>query len=417
MFDIDKWHEILSAMKENKTRTFLTAFSVATGIFMLVILLGATKGLENGVKQTFSSNAQNSMQIYGGRTKLAHKGTPAGKRIYLKNSDYKSLGENFKEIEEICAMVNVPITGMISYKKNYGSFDVSAIHHNFNAIRNLDIVEGRFLNEIDISRFRKVVAIQQEAKDILFPNMEAIGEYVKINDISFKVIGVFKTNEFNDNSRDVYIPISVAQSVFTKDDKLRRISFTMGPIGLKESKKLEDKLTRRIARNHNFSTDDVNALWIRNNIENSNTFAQIFTFLKILIWVIGTFTIALGCVGVFNIMMIVVKERTREIGVRKAIGASPISVISLILFEAVFITIAAGYIGMFLGVAFLEFVIKFNIVEHVYEPAAMYFINPQVNLNIAITATLILVVIGSLAGFFPARKAALIKPIVALREE
>ncbi|RZT97314.1 putative ABC transport system permease protein [Ancylomarina subtilis] len=417
MFDRDKWNEIFSTIRKNKTRTFLTGFSVATGIFMLIFLLGAGRGLRNGMKDVFAQDATNSMQIWGGRTTKAYKGTPEGKWIQMVNADLESLKKSIGKIDAISAMSYIPGAEVISYKDNFGNFNVSPIHDTYKEIKNFDVIEGRFLNKIDIAEHRKVVIIQDEVEKILFPKETSLGKFININKIKFKVVGVFIKKDFEENSRDIYIPITVAQKIFNNNDHLRRISFTLDNVSVEESKEIEKQITYKMAAIHNFSREDRNALWIQNNIENSKQFSAMFSGIEKFVWIIGIFTILLGVIGVFNIMMIVVKERTKEIGIRKAIGASPASVISLVLMESIFITAASGYFGLIAGVGLLEMISKFNWIEKLYPPAAIYFLNPQVDLGIAVGATIVLVVTGALAGFFPARRAASIQPIDALRDE
>ena len=404
MFDRDKWQEIFSTISKNKTRTVLTGFSVATGIFMLIFLLGAGRGLRNGMTSVFAQDATNSMQIYGGRTTKAYKGTPEGKRIQMVNEDYLGFKKSIEKLDVISAMSYIPGAEIISYKNNYGNFNVSPVHETYKEIKNFEILEGRFLNEKDIKENRKVVAIQDVVKEVLFPKETAINKLININNIKFKVVGVFNQPSFDDNSREIYIPITVAQNIFNNNDHLQRISFTLNDISVDESKKVEQFITYQMAKRHEFSPEDKNALWIQNNIENSQQFAGLFSAIEMFVWIIGIFTIALGVIGVFNIMMIVVKERTKEIGIRKAIGASPSSVVGLILMEAIFITAASGYVGLIAGVGLLEVITKFDLINKIYPPAAIYFLNPQVDLGIAIGATIVLVVTGASCGFFPGKK-------------
>jgi len=417
MFDRDKWNEIFSTIRKNKTRTFLTGFSVATGIFMLIFLLGAGRGLRNGMIDVFAQDATNSMQIFGGRTTKAYKGTPKGKRIQMVNDDLLNLKRSIEKIDVISAMSYIPGAEVISYKNNFGNFNVSPIHDSYKEIKNFDVLKGRFLNKKDILDHRKVVIIQDEVENILFPDEESIGKYIDVNKIKFKVVGVFSKQDFDENSRDIYIPITVAQIIFNNNDHLRRISFTLNDVSVAQSKEVEKQILYNMAAKHNFSKEDRNALWIQNNIENSQSFSQMFSGIEKFVWIIGVFTILLGVIGVFNIMMIVVKERTKEIGIRKAIGASPISVVSLVLMEAIFITAASGYVGLIAGVGLLEVISQFDIIEKIYPPAAIYFLDPQVDLGVAIGATIVLVITGAIAGFFPARRAASIRPIEALRDE
>ncbi|PID93798.1 MAG: ABC transporter, partial [Bacteroidetes bacterium] len=346
MFDRDKWQEIFSTIRKNKTRTFLTGFSVATGIFMLIILLGAGRGLRNGLEETFARDAQNSLSIYGGRTRKAYKGTPEGKYIQMRNGDYKSLRKNIQNLESISAVADMRGGNSVSHKNNFGNFRIEPTHETYGDVAKLEILKGRFLNKTDIGKTRKVAVIQDEVKKVLFPTETAVGKYININKIKFRVIGVFKKNSFGDNSRYIYIPISVSQKTFNNNDYLDKISLMLNNVTPEQSQQIEQQITRIMAGRHRFSPEDKNALWIQNNIENSKQFTSLFSNIERFIWIIGIFTIILGVIGVFNIMMIVVRERTKEIGIRKAIGASPYSIINLILTESVFITTASGYIGL-----------------------------------------------------------------------
>jgi len=417
MFDRDKWYEIFSTIRQNKTRTFLTGFSVATGIFMLIFLLGAGRGLRNGMKNEFAQDATNSMQIFGNRTTKAYKGTPEGKRVQLVNDDIESLKKAIDKMDAISGMSYIPGAEVISYKNNFGNFNVSPIHDTYKEVKNFNVLKGRFLNKKDIKDYRKVVIIQDEVDKILFPKEEALGKYININSIKFKVVGVFSKKSFDGYARGIFIPITVAQKIFNNNDHLRSISFTLDNVTADESIAIEKQILYKIANQHNFSKDDKNAIWIRNNIRGSKGFADMFSGIEMFVWFIGVFTIILGVIGVFNIMMIVVKERTKEIGIRKAIGASPVSVVSLVLMEAIFITAASGYFGLIAGVGLLEAISQFNLIEKIYPPAAIFFLNPQVDLGVAVGATIVLVITGALAGFFPARRAASIRPIEALRDE
>lgn len=417
MFDLDKWQEIFNSISKNKTRTVLTGFSVATGIFMLIFLLGAGRALKNGVQKTFQQDAQNSIVIYGGRTKIAHKGTPIGKRIRLNNRDYEVLKRTIPNLDAIAATSYIPGAEYISYKNKFGNFSVTPIHSEYYKAKNIEMIEGRFLNKNDLDENKKVVVIEKSVLSSLFGEADAIGEFVNINDILFKVIGVYQQADFNGNSKELFIPITLAQKVFNNDDKLGNLFLTFDNISVEKSKEIERIITQKIATNHDFSKSDINALWINNNIENSKNFTMIFSAISTIIWIVGIFTLLLGVIGVFNIMMIVVKERTKEIGIRKALGATPSQVIGLILTESVFITAVSGYLGLFVGVWILSLFDKYTLLEKLYPPAAMYFKEPNVDISTAIAATFVLVFAGVIAGFIPARKAAAIKPIDALRDE
>ena len=408
MFDIDKWQEIFSTIKKNKLRTFLTGFSVAWGIFMLIILLGSGRGLENGVRKQFEQDATNSIWVYRGQTSVPYKGLKPGRQIRFTNEDYNYTKKNNTNIENLSARLNVWRQRNLSYKSEYGNYDIVSVHPGTRALENIKIIEGRFLNNIDINESRKVVAISLVVKNALFKDEEALGKYLKINNIPFKVIGLFEDGSERDNQR-VYIPVSAAQKIFTGGIEINNLAFTAGNADAAESIKIEDEIRAQFANRHNFDKNDQRAIYINNNVEEYKKFMNLFAGIRIFVWIIGVGTIIAGIVGVSNIMLIVVKERTKEIGIRKAIGATPQSIIGLILLESIAITAFAGYVGLVLGVGLLEL-----ISPHVQSD---FFLNPEADFRIAVSATILLIISGTLAGFVPARKAAAIKPIDALRDE
>lgn len=410
MFDLDKWHEILSTIKKNKLRTFLTGFSVSWGIFMLIILLGSGNGLENGVTKQFEQDATNSIWIYRGQTSMPYKGFKPGRRIQFTNEDYEATKINIPGIEHISSRFNVWWGKTLSYGNEYASYDIITVHPDTKFLENVTIIEGRFLNDIDIENSRKVVAISLEVKKALFKknHIDPVGEYIKINKVPFRVVGIFEDGNERDNNR-VYIPISTAQKVFTGGTEIHNLAFTTGSATVDESLKMADKVREMFAKRHNFDKEDQRAIYINNNVENFKQFMNLFAGIRLFIWIIGIGTIIAGIVGVSNIMIIVVKERTKEIGVRKAIGATPRSIIGLVLFESILITSFAGYMGLVAGVGILEL-----ISPHLQSD---FFANPQADFRIAVSATLLLIISGTFAGLIPARRAAAIRPIEALRDE
>ncbi len=410
MFDRDKWQEIFSTISKNKLRTFLTGFSVAWGIFMLIILLGSGQGLQNGVQHKFDDDAVNSLWIYARQTSKPYKGYNAGRQIRFTNNDYKRTKALDSHIDHITGRFYVG-SQITSYKNNYGSYDLRAVNPGFKYIENTKITEGRFLNKLDIKDFSKVVIIGNIVKKDLFKNgVDPLGKYVKIGNISFKVIGVFADAGGEGEMRKIYLPISTAQRVFNGGNRIHQIMLTVGNASLKQTKRIESEIRNNFALLHHFDPTDPRAIRINNNLENYKKVMNLFLGIRIFIWIIGIGTIIAGIVGVSNIMMIVVKERTKEIGIRKALGATPASIVSLILLESVTITSMAGYVGLMLGVGLLELTKKFI-------PPSDFFMNPQANISIAVSAIILLVVAGTIAGFIPARKAASIKPIEALRYE
>ncbi len=407
MFDLDKWQEIFSTIKKNKLRTFLTGFSVFWGIFMLIILLGAGNGLENGVNKQFEADATNSIWIYRGQTSIPYKGFKPGRRIIFTNEDYETTKREIKGIEHISSRLNVWQETTLSYKGEYGTYSIVTVHPGTKYLENMTMLSGRFLNELDLAKTRKVAVISKLVQDALFKDVDPIGEYLNVNGIAFKVIGTFDDHE-RDMTR-IYIPISTAQKVYTGDNEIHNYSFTTKTASVEESLEMVEKVRALLGARHKFDKNDRRAIHINNNVEEYKKFQDLFAGIKLFIWIIGIGTIIAGIVGVSNIMVIVVKERTKEIGIRKAIGATPGSIIGLIIFESVLITGFAGYIGLVLGVGLLEL-----LSPHVQSD---FFTNPEANFQIAVGATILLVVAGTIAGIIPARNAAKIKPIVALRDE
>ncbi len=412
MFELDKWQEIYSTIQKNKLRTFLTGFAVAWGIFMLIILLGSGKGLENGVTDQFRGGANNGIWISSGMTSLEYKGLQAGRLIRFTNEDYDLLKASVRDHEFMSSRMFLGNT-ITSYKNEYGTFYLSPCHPDYGYIKEVEMLEGRFLNIFDINQYRKVAVIGEKVKEDLFKGMDtvAMGEYLNINGVLFRIVGIFRDFGRDDSEvRRIYIPITTAQRVFSGQNVVSQISFTTGDATIEEVDMIVDKTRNLLARKHTFDTEDERAVSIWNKSEDYRRFQGLFLGIRLFIWIVGIGTIIAGIVGVSNIMMISVKERTKEIGIRKALGATPYSVIALILREAIVITGFAGYIGLVLGIVVLETISR-NL------PEIDFFRSPEADFSIAVGATILLIVAGTLAGFFPARKAAKIKPIEALRDE
>ncbi len=412
MFDLDKWQEIFSTIRKNKLRTFLTGFSVAWGIFMLVVLLGSGVGLENGIRKGFEGDATNLIRISGGRTSVAYDGMQAGREIRLTNDDYNRVqylvpkADNFSARRWIWFENN-----KISYKKEYGNFSINGVHPGMRVIEQAYIKKGRFINDVDVREVRKVVIISQIIAEELFRHgEEPIGQYVKIGSIQFLVTGIYEDASKYDN-RIAYVPITTAQKVFAGSNYINNIMYTTGYMTLAENEASLEMLREDFAKRFRFDPKDQRALWIGDNLKNFQMFKNMFLAINMFVWVIGLGTIAAGIVGVSNIMVIVVKERTKEIGIRKALGATPSSIVGLILLESVFITAFAGYFGLVAGVGLLE------LMSPVFNSPDSFFLNPHADFVTAIGATLVLIISGTIAGFVPARRAARIKPIEALRDE
>jgi putative ABC transport system permease protein len=410
LFDVDKLQEIYSTVRTNKLRTMLTGFSVSWGIFMLILLLGSGTGIENGVKAEFKNSATNSIWVHRGQTSKPYKGLQPGRQIQFYNEDYENIKSSVQRIEHITARFYLWNNNLVTYREEYGAFNIVACHPDHRYLEKTLLAEGRLINEFDVAHFRKVATIGTLVKEQLFRNESAVGKYINVNGVPFKVVGVHFDEGSERPLRWLYLPISTVQKVFGGGNQIHAVMFTAGKATLKEGLKMERQVRESLAARHNFDIGDEKAIRVWNSLERYQKFMNLFSSIRIFIWVIGIGTIIAGIVGVSNIMLISVKERTRELGIRKALGATPWSIINLILTESVMITAFSGYIGLVAGVGVIE-------LASAHIPAVELFQNPQVDFKAAVGAIILLVLAGLIAGFIPARKAANILPVEALRNE
>ncbi len=411
MLNLDTWQEIFSTVSKNKLRAFLTGFSVAWGIFMLIILLGSGNGLENAMRLNFDRHLINSLIVWGGKTDKPYKGLNPGRYIRLTNDDYERVKQNIPEVELISSRYRLPGQNYIAYKGKSVKFPVETVYPGYEFIDLIKILEGRFINDLDIHQNRKIAVISKEVKKELFKLNNPIGEYIIVNGFQVKVVGVFEDNDNDNDDQCIYLPITTAQLIYGGKKDISVLTLTIpASSSVEKSVEIEESIRNQISRIHKFDPEDERAIGISNSIEQIGRIMPIFNSIRLFYWVIGIMTIIAGIVGVSNIMTIAVKERTREIGIRKALGAKPGSIIGMIMQEAVLITSVSGFIGLLTGIGFLE-LIRRNM------PKNEYFYNPDVNITVAVSATVLLVIAGILAGLFPARRAAKIKPVVALRDE
>lgn len=415
MFDIDKWQEIFFTIRKNKLRTFLTAFSVAWGIFMLMILLGFGTGLQHGVEYDFREDAVNSIWISPGQTSLPYKGMKPGRNITLKNEDLDYLSQKVSGIEYSAGRFFCYGEFTVRYKEKYSSYSVLGITPDIMYIENQTPQKGRYINQLDMDEKRKVAIIGPKVVEGLFSeNENPIGKWIDVRGIQYRIVGIYNDKGDEGAINRIFIPLTTAQLAYNAKNQLHTIMYTVGDASVEESKQVVEDTKEILSQKYQFDPEDDRAVFIWNNVENFQRFLNLFFGIKIFLWVIGIFTIFAGIVGVSNIMLIIIRDRTREIGVRKAIGATPGSIVGLFLQESILITVVAGYVGLITGIGIIELV-KWALVE--FSVDAPYFRDPDIDLFTAIMATVLLVISGALAGYFPAKRAAKVNPIVALREE
>lgn len=416
MFDIERWQEIFETIGKNKLRTFLTGLSVASGIFILVILLGFSSGIQKGVKSQFTDDAESRISVWTSVTTKGYKGLNPGRYIQLHNSDYEAINNQFKDdIEHKTALYNI-WGGQVNYENESGNYRIEGANPGQQFIENASLSAGRFLNQNDIDEGIKVAIIGQKVKNDLFKKEDPIGKTIKITGINFIVAGVYTDPGGGREEQRIFIPVTTAQRVFNAGDRLRSVAYTVKmsdnfdeAVALSAS--VSEGIEQHIKERYSIAPDDRGAVRVNYNLEEAQKIYSLIDTMRLVFWVIGIFTIVAGVVGVSNIMLIIVKERTKEIGVRKALGALPSSIIGMILQESVFITAIAGFSGLFFGVFLLEVIVPLVL------PPSDFIEAPQVDFTTAISTVLILIVSGAIAGYIPARRAANIKPIEALRDE
>jgi putative ABC transport system permease protein len=408
MVTLDAWQEVFLSMRKNKLRSALTALSVAWGIFMLVLLLAAGTGLRQGVSDDFKDEATNSIYVGPGKTSLPYDGLGPGRKVRFDNADVETIRRSVPGVEYLTARYYLWNGMPVSYQSKSGSFELRGCHPDHQYFERTILTSGRFINAIDEARRRKVAVIGPDVQQTLFGKEDPLGKIINVRGASYEVIGVYQDEGGPGELRKIYIPISTAQLVYHGGDTVHGIMYTIGASTVEQSEKMADLTRSLLARRHNFSLEDRNAIHVNNNLVQFKKLMDIFDWMEVFVWVVGLGTLFAGVVGVSNIMLISVQERTLEIGIRKAVGATPASVIGMVLAEALFITACAGYVGLIAGVGLVEVVAR-NL------PANDFVRQPSVDVRVAVVATLILIVAGGLAGLVPAWRAARVKPVVAMR--
>lgn len=409
MFDRDLWREIFQSIQKNKLRSILSGFTISFAILIFTLLFGIANGLQNTFESFFVSNASNAITIRTGKTSKPYKGNQSGKKIQLSNADFEFLKKkNASKIEYSSGRIYKNFR--VSHHNEHRNYNIKAVHPQHQFIEKSSMTRGRFINTSDLHNARKVAVIGKKVSDDLLQNKFPIGKYIQMQGIAFKIVGVFEEADDDNENSVIYIPLNTAQNLYEKNDYLNEISLTYNPtmnyeealdFGYLIKKQLQERLT--------VAPKDQRAIRIRNNAEGKKGIDQLMFVIGILILFIGFGTLIAGIVGISNIMVYIVKERTKELGIRKVLGASPRAIVSLILLEAISITSLAGYLGIFIGIGAL------NLIDDKLEA---YFIqDPHVDTPIVVGAVIVLIIAGAIAGYVPAKRASQIKPIVALRTE
>lgn len=414
--------EIWATARRNKLRTTLTGFAVAWGIFMLIFLLGAGNGLINATQQNSHRYLNTSMVIFGGQTSKAHKGLKEGRKIELNDRDMEITQERFSDnVEEVGAELDHGNTTM-SHGKEYTAANISGVYPNDYIINKRDMIYGRFINKIDIRDRRKSIVISDDMAKELSPtgNVEdMLGQIVRMEDLAFHIVGIYQVDK-SMMGTDAFIPFTTYRTIYNVGDKTGNIVFSFKGLETEQQNEaFEQRYRANLNGNHGAAPDDEEAVWIWNRFTQAMQMNTGMGMLRTALWIVGIFTLLSGIVGVSNIMLITVKERTHEFGIRKAIGATPWSILRLIIIESIIITTFFGYIGMVLGIAANEYMNA--TIGNMKVDSGMFtttmFVNPTVGFDVCINATLLMVVAGTIAGLIPARKAARVRPIEALRAE
>ena len=409
MFDLDLWREIFQSISKNKLRTLLSGGTVIFAIMLFAILFGLANGLQNTFNEGMGGDAENTMFIRSGRTAKAGRGNQVGRRIQFDNELLSTLKNEFKDdIEFITARVNKNVTA--SYKGEKNNYSLRAVNPDHQFIEKSELISGRFINQRDLNQSTKVIVIGRLVKEDLFKTSKVLGEYIDLNNIQYKVVGVYQDIGDDNEERIIYMPLTTAQRIYGNNDFIDQINLTYNlDMGLDNAIALGRTIEDRIKKIFNVEPSDQRAVRLDNRASDASQINQFNSVLAILVLIIGSGTLIAGIVGISNIMIFIVKERTKEIGIRKALGARPSSIQAIILIESVLITSVSGYVGLVLGIGILE----------AYGPSLdKYFIkDPSVSTSLVAMATFALIVAGFIAAYVPAKRASKIKPIIALRDE
>ncbi len=410
MFDLDRWIEMFQTLKKNKLRTILSGFTIAFAILLFTLLFGIGNGLKHTFEKQFAGDAQNSVYIRSGRTTKPYKGLQSGRKIQFKNDDTKFINEKFEDDIQFFSPNIERYNVQAVYKGEQNRYTVRGVYPDYQPLESAEIIDGRFLSVLDIQKRAKVIAVGRLVEKDLFGELSAIGKNINLDGISYKVVGVFSDPGGDNDERYVYTPFTTAQGMYRDNDELDRFGLTYNPkLSVDQALAFTRTLTKMLKEKHSIDPRDQGALRVQNYAEGAKGVQQFMMVLNVIILFIGIGTLIAGIIGISNIMVYIVKERTKELGIRKAIGATPKSIIGMIMLESIFVTAIAGYSGLMLGIFTLKAIGD--------KLETFFIINPSVETYVVVGATVVLVIAGTIAGYIPAKRAARIKPIVALNDE
>ena len=409
MFSLDRWIEIFQTIRKNKLRTALSGFTIAFAILLFTILFGIGNGLKNTFEREFAKDSMLSIYIWTGRTTKPFKGLQSGRKIQFKNDDYKFLVDKFGDrMQTISPRIQRNVQAI--YKGEQNDYTLRAVYPNYLILESAEIESGRFLNMLDLQKRSKVIVIGRLVEKDLFGQLSALGKEINLGGISYRVIGTFSDPGGDNDERYIYGPFTTIQRLYGNKDELGEFGLTYDPkLSVDEAIMFGNQLSKALKEKHSVDPRDQGAIRVNNYAEGNKQVSLMMLVLNIIILFIGIGTLIAGVIGISNIMVYIVKERTKELGIRKALGATPKSIIGMIMLESIFITTFAGYIGLLIGTTILKF-IGDSLEEY-------FIVDPSVETYVVVGATIVLVIAGTIAGYVPAKRAANIKPIEALNDD
>lgn len=410
MFDLDRWQEVFQTLHKNKLRTVLAGVTIAFAILLFTLLFGIGNGLKNTFQKAFSNDASNSVYIRAGVTTKPYKGLQSGRKIQLRNDDSRFINEKFEDDIQFFSPNIQRFNVQAIYKGEQNRYTVRGVYPDYQPLESADITEGRFLSFIDLKKKAKVITIGRLVEEDLFGRKSALGKNINLDGISYKVIGIFSDPGGDQDERYIYAPFTTIQSMYKPFDEVDQFGLTYNPsLKIEQAITFTNLLTKVLKEKHHIDPKDQAAIRVQNYAEGAKNVQQFMMVLNVIILFIGIGTLVAGIIGISNIMVYIVKERTKELGIRKALGATPNSIIGMIMLESIVVTAIAGYFGLLIGVFTLKAIGK--------KLEDYFILNPSVETYVVVGATIILIIAGTIAGYIPAKRAASIKPIVALNDE